>query len=181
MIIDLHLGILLILFIIIVLIMTMIDIIKKRIHFETIVIKNLFALYLLLLIKITILPIWIDVVYMPQVNIMEMIQFVPFHTIIENLTDGYYIPIIGNILLLMPLIIGISLLKSEKISKKKLLVIGVACSLLIEMVQLITDIITKTNAHILDIDDVILNIVGIILSLLLVDPVKRLWKRMRIR
>lgn len=175
MIIDLHLEMLIIIFVIIAVINLLVDILRKKIKFEREILKCMLILYLLLLIKVVILPIWIQVPHMNNVGISQMVQLIPFSTIIENITDGQYVQLVGNFVLLIPLVIGVALLKEEKILNRQLFVLGVSASLLLELIQLGTNIITKTNIHIFDVDDIILNTMGVITAILLSPIVIKMW------
>ncbi len=176
-IIDLHLETLLIIFVIIVVMNLILDAVRKRIILKREIVKCMLILYLLLLIKTVILPIWIQVPYMNNVGINQMIQLIPFRTMIGNIGDGQYIQLVGNLVLLMPLIIGIAILKSGNISKRQLFVLGIFVSLLLELIQLITNITTKTNAHIFDVDDIILNTIGVIIAIIVLPVVTKIWNR----
>ncbi|CVI68952.1 hypothetical protein NDGK_01390 [Clostridiales bacterium CHKCI001] len=81
MIIDLHLEMLVIAFVIIAVINLIVDTLRKKIKFEREILKCMLILYLLLLIKVVILPIWIQVPYMSNVSINQMVQLIPFNTI----------------------------------------------------------------------------------------------------
>lgn len=175
MIIDLHLEMLIIIFVIIAVINLLVDILRKKIKFEREILKCMLILYLLLLIKVVILPIWIQVPHMNNVGISQMVQLIPFSTIIENITDGQYVQLVGNFVLLIPLVIGVALLKKEKILSRRLFILGISASLLLELIQLGTNIITKTNVHIFDVDDIILNTMGVITAILLSPIVIKMW------
>lgn len=175
MIIDLHLEILILIFIIAIVIDLIVSTLRKKIKFEKEILKCMLILYLLLLVKVVILPIWIQVPYMSNISINQMVQLIPFNTIMENIADGQYIQLVGNFVLLMPLIIGVALLKEENILNRQLFVLGVSASLVLELIQLGTNIITKTNVHIFDVDDIILNIMGVIIAIILSPIVIKMW------
>ena len=79
MIIDLHLEILMLIFIIITVIDLIVSTLRKKIKFEKEILKCMLILYLLLLVKVVILPIWIQVPYMSNVSINQMVQLIPFN------------------------------------------------------------------------------------------------------
>jgi glycopeptide antibiotics resistance protein len=85
------------------------------------------------------------------------IQLIPFKTIIQTISNNP-IQVFGNILLLLPL--GFMLKKFTKLSFIRCVIICALCSLGIEVLQYIVDISLAFPNHIVDIDDIILNVVG---------------------
>jgi glycopeptide antibiotics resistance protein len=89
-------------------------------------------------------------------------NFVPFKSIVEYVSGqwgilGFVVNLVGNIVILIPF--GFLLvLTFRNISWKKTLAVAIALPLLIEIVQLLT------HMGIFDIDDVILNGLGIMLG-----------------
>lgn len=90
-------------------------------------------------------------------------QFIPFKTIMGVGTYNFFRQVICNIILFFPLPFIIKVL-IPKTSGLKVIVSGMLCSLFVEMIQLLIDIITRYPSHICDIDDFILNSMGVIIG-----------------
>lgn len=96
-------------------------------------------------------------------------QFIPFHSIktvfIEpQLWEFAVIQNVGNILLLFPLAYSMRILKD--MSAKKVFITCLIVDIGIEFIQMMTNIITRIPSHMADIDDIILNMTGVVLALL---------------
>lgn len=146
---------------------------------------GIFEVYLLLILKIAVLP--IKIVYDEHyyealhgyIEAKNYYQMIPFHTILEIIKNGVNIEmqIWGNVLLLLPLPIFLSFIM-KKATGLKVVLISCCFSIGIEAIQLIINVITRYPNRIIDIDDVILNIIGIIAGwgiYLLVKRVKPLY------
>lgn len=132
-----------------------------------------FLIYIVFVIKITWFPL---VIYSPEVvlhikegigNNLQYYNLQPFKSISNYIITGAYIQIYGNIILLMPMVFFINFFVFSKIKWPKLLMIGLSLSVLIEVIQLFENLITQIPGRIADIDDVILNIVGVCISILI--------------
>ncbi|MDR1736525.1 MAG: VanZ family protein [Oscillospiraceae bacterium] len=108
-------------------------------------------------------------IYRPMVNGSRTggINLIPVVGIVEGLSNGRYVLIIGNALLLTPLPFFLNLL--YRVSTAKMLIIGVLASVSIEIIQLPLSRGT-------DIDDVLLNSLGVLVGLALLHVVKRFKK-----
>ena len=71
---------------------------------------------------------------------------------------------VGNILLLFPLAYGMRILKD--MSTKKVFITCLIIDIGIEFTQMLTNLITRIPSHTVDIDDIILNMTGVVLALL---------------
>ncbi|SDL40871.1 VanZ like family protein [Kandleria vitulina] len=96
-------------------------------------------------------------------------QFIPFFSIrstYEGAGTWEYptIQIIGSILLLFPLAYSMRILKD--MSAKKVFITCLIINVGIEFIQMMTNIITRIPSHWVNIDDIILNMTGVVLALL---------------
>lgn len=127
----------------------------------------LFVLYIVLLVYTTIFPITIlddeqlDILHSTFGEYITYYQFIPFKTILNVGSYNFFKQVVCNILMFVPFPIFIKLIKREMIWWKTILV-GILSSLLIELIQLLTDIITRYPTHVCDIDDLILNSIGVL-------------------
>ena len=131
------------------------------------IIHFLFFIYCLSVISVTFFPIPIE-------DILEGVKgdnypnFVPLASIWEILEDGrsyiIYRQILGNLILLLPLGFFVPLLSSQKLSWKKVLGIGFLVSAGIESLQLIISWKARFNYKIFDMDDLLLNVIGVMLG-----------------
>ncbi|WP_413623371.1 VanZ family protein, partial [Kandleria vitulina] len=71
---------------------------------------------------------------------------------------------VGNILFLFPLAYSMRILKD--MSAKKVFITCLIVDIGIEFIQMMTNIITRIPSHMVDIDDIILNMTGVVLALL---------------
>lgn len=174
---DLNLIPLLVVYFIIIVIITAVDIYhktKKRNKY-TLLYKYLVGLYFLLLIKVTLLGIEICTdgtvfAYMEAAGLHHrpFVQLIPFRSIIDVLScritfSVTYIQILGNIILIAPIALMMSYiyqLRAHKVVMYCLLIITG-----IETMQLAIDVITQLPSHVFDIDDFILNSCGILIGL----------------
>lgn len=130
-----------------------------------------FVFYLLALIDYTMLPIFIygkkelTEFYgsVARQSWKNYSQLIPFSSICEYLTEGNIYQIAGNIIMLMPMSCFLYLL-IDGISVKKIILYGSMISLGIELIQFCIDLLTGYANRVCDIDDFILNSVGVIIA-----------------
>lgn len=133
----------------------------------------MFVCYLLLLIKLTMFPIFLfDQETLSEIRegagkYFVFYQIVPFASIKKYFFGGALIQFIGNILLLSPLAVFTEIFVCQRPKAWKVVASLSAVSLLIEIVQLVSNMITGHPSRIADIDDLILNIAGIVLTVML--------------
>ena len=82
-------------------------------------------------------------------------------------SKSWLLQTIGNLILLFPLPILLYLKPHKTYRLRFLLVSGILVSLGIEVVQLGIDLLTGYPSHVCDVDDLILNSIGVILATLL--------------
>lgn len=155
-------------------IITHVMLIKKRILEAVDIIAGIvFSLYLLFLIKYVFFPIPFQkesIEIIRQINGEFTFNIVPFKSMIticsqHNLHNTFY-QLGGNLLLLFPMGIYLSVL-FDNINMKKLLLAICFTSIFVELVQFLIGLGINCQYRVVDIDDVILNIFGGILGLML--------------
>jgi glycopeptide antibiotics resistance protein len=133
----------------------------------------LFIIYILFLIRITILPITIldeaqlNRIHSSSEKYIQYYQIIPFKTILNVGSYNFFRQVICNILMFIPLPIFVKIAKKE-MKGWKIILIGILISLSIELIQLFTNIITRYPTHVCDIDDLILNSMGTIIGYIII-------------
>lgn len=171
-IIDLHLSTFIVLYAIVLIISYTIYNKRKRQKFHTFYYWMLSELYYLLLIKVTILPIGIwnnstsEQLKEEFSKTALVIQYIPFSRI-EQYFYSFWgsVQLVGNIILLTPIVVMLVWFSKKRYSNKKI-ILGIFCiSIGIEVTQYIINRITLCPSHVADINDIIFNVVGGILCL----------------
>ena len=165
-----------------------IKIIFLKSHTKNKIITALFTLYILLLVKVVICPIKFfrqenqQIFQTLHINFSSYFQLIPFKTIIDAFEKGIWIiQVLGNIILLFPLPFFLDLLSKKQKSNTFFLVTGFLVCISIEGMQLLIDIIFIIRSHVFDIDDIILNFLGIILGIFLLRKIQSLKIYTRIK
>ena len=117
--------------------------------------NTLFFVYILMLASVTLFPIRIN---MPDENII-IYNFVPFKSILNIYRQGIGMTlrnILGNVIMMVPFGFLIPFNSKKFNNMKRVLLSGITLSVIIELIQL-TGI---PNRRSVDIDDVILNVIG---------------------
>lgn len=133
----------------------------------------LFVCYVLILIKLTIFPIFIfDKETLSEIRegagkYFVFYQIIPFASIKHYFHAGAIIQLIGNIALLSPLVIFAEVFLCQRPKAWKVVVSLSSVSFLIELVQLASNLITGHPSRVADLDDLLLNITGIVLTIIL--------------
>lgn len=140
---------------------------KKR---KVLLWRCLFALYLLLVIKVTVFPFTFDHFAWMEDTSYIAVQMKPFASIIPLAKRGNYIQIVGNIILLLPLPLLLQGIKEQTFSRLKCFATVCIASISIEVLQLGINLVTRVRNHVFDVDDLILNISGGVLLLILFKP-----------
>jgi glycopeptide antibiotics resistance protein len=137
----------------------------------------LFAVYLIAIISQTIIPKWVlginNEVIISWPGITQTYNFVPFRSIVNYFTVTYspyqtfseglevnMVNLVGNLFMLTPLSFFTPILFEKKQSIRAVLCIGIMCSALIEVIQFFI-------GRISDVDDIILNSIGVLIGYLL--------------
>ena len=132
-----------------------------------------FLCYVLLLIKLTVFPIYIfgkenlDIITEGNGNYLVFYQLIPFASIKNYFHASGIVQLAGNIVLLSPLAVFVEIFLQQR-PKAWIVVLGVsAVSLLIEITQLVINLTTRYPRRVTDVDDLILNITGVIIAIIL--------------
>lgn len=179
--IDFHYETFLLLFLVSALVICIVLKLKKR-KFYDFIFNLSVLLYVLLLIKVVFLPIRIvsDQTNFAiwEENTGNSLQLVPFKTIIRSFSIGEWkMQVLGNILLLLPVPIFIKLQNTKNTySNKKLFLVGLALSFAIEVIQFCINILTGVTEKISDIDDLLLNLCGVLVGIILAKYATKLKK-----
>ncbi|HEU5139399.1 MAG TPA: VanZ family protein [Bacillales bacterium] len=153
------------------------------------IIRFLFVIYICKVVSVTLFP--LPVGFNSGIeNITRSINLMPFKSIIENIShigvayDGdvqFMIGLIlrnvgGNLLLLLPLGFLVPLLWLTFRHFKKMVLLGLTVSICIELLQLI-ETWAGGWSRITDIDDIILNVLGVMLGYLFYQIVFKMMRR----
>lgn len=91
-------------------------------------------------------------------------QLVPFASIRNYFSTGAYIQILGNLALLSPMVLFFEIFERQKAKAWQVALAGSGVSLLIEIIQLSCNLITGYPGRIADVDDLLLNVIGVVLT-----------------
>jgi glycopeptide antibiotics resistance protein len=145
----------------------------KRIDIFMELAKFSFAVFIMVLIGVTLFPIEIYFGEQARTNYGIVINYIPFISIVEDVSrigDGFFsvgfqIKLLvrnvgGNFILLMPIGFLVPILWQKAKSIKYILIVGLAVSLSIELLQLLELYLNIGFARVVDVDDLILNVLG---------------------
>ncbi len=128
---------------------------------------------MLVLIKLTIFPIYIfdketlDRIKEGVGNYFVFYQAIPFASIKNYFQPGALIQLIGNLMLLSPLALFVEIFLRQRPKAWKVILAVSSVSFLIEIAQLSINFLTGHPSRVADVDDLILNITGIVVTILL--------------
>ncbi|WP_434564842.1 VanZ family protein [Thermoanaerobacterium thermosaccharolyticum] len=109
--------------------------------------------------------------YTPNVNIVPMKDIIilmrlqPINIVIKN--------VVGNIILFIPLGFFVPIIYRKMNKFNYTLLLGLCVSVFIEIAQFIIDYLTKYPNHTCDVNDVILNIIGLILGFIIQRGIRK--------
>lgn len=153
---------------------------KKKFNWKNEILINLFMLYIIFLIGITIFPIYIsrEIHPLSNLSIYERlnINLLPFsHYINGDISKiGLFRNIFGNFVLLMPLIVFMYIYIKNMRSLKNCALISFLISILIEFTQCILNIMLLSEGlRTVNIDDIILNTLGGVIVFIILNIVER--------
>jgi len=172
--IDLHPPVFLIIYCIILCIYYFFFFKKRGKKTNRLLIVAFFIFYILCVIKLAFLPIRIFSQDL-GLTIDHYYQLVPFETISQVINHNVWtIQLLGNIALLFPLPIFIGLLQiGGEFKLSKVIFIGFCTSFSLEVIQLSINFLTKVPNKVADIDDLILNTLGVTIGSLIFLAIKR--------
>lgn len=137
----------------------------------------IWILYLVLLIKVTVFPIVLlhqDARSVFAGTKSVYTQFVPLQTFLNmKISKTWLLQTVGNLMLLFPLPVLLYIKPNREYRLRVLLISGILVSLGIEVLQLLIDVLTGYPSHVCDVDDLILNSVGVILATVLCKTIPR--------
>lgn len=131
----------------------------------------MFVIYLLYLLKVTLFPIFIfDQETIEKVkegveNYLVFYQLKPFASIVNYFREGAMIQLIGNVILLSPLVVFGEIVTRGKWRITRMILLVSSVSLLIELLQLVINYSTGYPYRVADVDDLILNVTGVIITM----------------
>ena len=138
-------------------------------------------LYVMLVLQVTVFQIYIVKNGMAETIFGEVKkyhagwQLIPFQTIRRTLSN----PIVffrqcgGNILLLLPVPVLIGIIR-EDFNTRKTFFIGVLLSICIELMQFLTNWLTGYPGHVVDVDDILLNGIGVLAGTVLINGIRKI-------
>ncbi len=161
---------------------------EEHIHTRYYIIVS-FIFYLLVLAKTVLFPIYIfnremlPMMFEGAEKYISFYQLLPFASIKNYFTTDTAIQLVGNIILLFPFVIYYEIFTRGNKSLFKITIFGLCLSILIELYQLATNYLTGYPGHLADIDDVILNFIGVLLAigLIAITRTRNLWNSTFIR
>ena len=142
-----------------------------------------FVIYLLYLLKVTLFPIFIfDQETLEKVkegveNYLVFYQLKPFASIVNYFREGAMIQLIGNVILLSPLVVFGEIVTRGKWRITRMILLVSSVSLLIELLQLVINYSTGYPYRVADVDDLILNVTGVIITMLVLRAAKKAVSR----
>jgi glycopeptide antibiotics resistance protein len=153
-------------------ILFLIILIWKKLSIKKIIISSLFYFYIITLIAVAIFPIpigWLKEIW-TYGGTNNFIPFASISNILFNDSLSFTIKmkqIIGNIILFIPMWFLIPLIFKSQNSFKKVLLIWILASFSIELLQYIISLFLGFSYKVSDVDDILLNGLGVIISFIL--------------
>lgn len=131
-----------------------------------------FGMYLCMVYKILFHP---YIIHGGDLNYPELIyyNFDIFNTISEYIENANYVPLFGGILITIPMFPIFYMVFHKKVTKQKCALLCIMIVTAIEPLQLIINLITQYPNKVIDIDDFLLNLIGLVIGFILTD----LWNK----
>lgn len=143
-------------------------VLKKKYKFEKVFMLLLSIFYFIGLLSVTFFPMPVDdnlIQYRISSGDNEVNNFIPLKSIIGAMDGNFIMSMIhqlgGNLILLFPLAIFIPILFPKLIKFKTIVLIGFLVSLLIESLQFTISSIIGFTYRSFDVDDLLLNTIGV--------------------
>jgi glycopeptide antibiotics resistance protein len=149
-----------------------------------------FLLYIPWLMSLTIFPIPIDsrlIQSFIETNTEARNSFIPLQTISMSISgaieQGYYFGfikgILGNIIMMIPLGFYLPLIKPKLNSFRNILIVGVLAATSIEITQKVISLAIGASYRSFDVDDIILNTIGVLLGSIALRFINPIVKRLK--
>ena len=122
---------------------------------------SIFWIYLLVVVKTVIFPFIINLDY-GSPRIMPTINLIPFYFGYCSIPEYCVLGIVGNIILTMPFGFGINFL--VKVKPRNILGLALAVGFGFEFSQLVISLVFRSGFRSIDINDVILNAIGVLIG-----------------
>ncbi|QNO13520.1 VanZ family protein [Alkalicella caledoniensis] len=155
--------------------------IKKKYSLQKQLLIFGFFAYLVAVVAVTLFPFPVQrnlIEHRREINYISN-NFIPFKTILETINQGYGIrrALGGNLVLLMPLSIFLPLLSNKYMNISKITLIALTTSIGIELAQFTFSLFLGFNYRMTNIDDVILNTIGALISFIIFMPIAKYLKK----
>lgn len=141
--------------------LSIIAFLKKRSNNHFLVVFTLFYIYLIMVIKYTQFPIFLDELFMDSQNYKISYNLVP----LVNLSSGQFVTSMLNVLLFLPF--GYLFFIMSRFHFKKTVLAGFSMSFLIELTQAGISLLTQVAYRVFDVNDLIFNTIGTFLGVIL--------------
>lgn len=130
-------------------------------------IKNKFLLYIEIFYALYLISFFFYPVGFNSPESLEYSQanLIPFKQITDYIVNKNFISLFGNMLIIFPLPI---LLYINKFSIRKISIFSLLIAIAIEPLQYILNLVTQYPNRIIDIDDTILRVIGVIFALVII-------------
>lgn len=165
---------------------------KDRFRMKKVALEAIFLVYCTAIVDLTLFPIEYAVPDTPLPPGVEAelerngyqnnYNFIPFASIaqlLSHLSSDYYTPVIknilGNLFLLSPMGFMLPMISRSFFPYKKILITGFIITLTIECIQLLLSFLFGTGYRSFDIDDIILNVLGISIGFICFLVFNQLW------
>lgn len=147
------------------------------------IILALISMYITLLIAVTLFPLPIskNLIELRRLDVVSTNNFIPFQSIYDLITNTNISTmlrnIVGNVLLLVPFGFLIPMLFKKLRNLKNIFIASLLFSFMIETTQFLISIILGFNYKIVDVDDVILNVMGGLIGYIAYKLIYAIFKR----
>lgn len=161
---------------------------RERLSVKKELVLGVFVIYILSLMGVTLFPIRFDFINYPEFHYIS-VNIIPFREILRQILGMQYSGfsfafsmellirnVGGNLILLMPIGMFLPALWEKFRHFKGCVIFGVLTSVSIEILQLIENIMGVGMGRVTDIDDVILNTIGVVAGFLTFKLLYRLYR-----
>ncbi|MCA1054195.1 VanZ family protein [Rossellomorea aquimaris] len=149
-----------------------------------------FLLYIPWLMSLTIFPIPIDsrlIQSFIETNTEARNSFIPLQTISMSISgaieqgyfSGFIKGILGNIIMMIPLGFYLPFIKPKLNSFRNILIVGIIAATSIEITQKVISLVIGASYRSFDVDDIILNTIGVLLGSIALRFINPIVKRLK--